>query len=108
LSGEGFTVYKCNPYENHKLKVGGYLTHMVAMLLDFTWSGTILILSRLWKISYVWLPWQSNEYLRLWASTAGDMGLIPGWGTKIPHAEWHNQKVKKKKKVMYILTPGVT
>lgn len=22
LSEEGFTVYKCNPYENHKLKVG--------------------------------------------------------------------------------------
>ena len=26
------------------------------------------------------------QWLRLYASTAGGMGLIPGWGTKIPHA----------------------
>ena len=25
---------------------------------------------------------------RLCASNAGDMGLIPGWGTKIPNAAW--------------------
>ena len=28
---------------------------------------------------------------------AGDSGLIPGWGTKIPHASWpKNQNIKKK------------
>ena len=27
--------------------------------------------------------------------TAGRMGLIPGWGTKIPHAAEHGQKKKK-------------
>ena len=26
------------------------------------------------------------QWLRLRASTAGGTGLIPGWGTKIPHA----------------------
>ena len=26
------------------------------------------------------------QWVRLYASTAGGMGLIPGWGTKIPHA----------------------
>ena len=26
------------------------------------------------------------QWLRLRASTAGAMGLTPGWGTKIPHA----------------------
>ena len=26
------------------------------------------------------------------------MGSIPGQGTKIPHATWHGQKIKKKKK----------
>ena len=26
------------------------------------------------------------QRLRLYASNAGDTGLIPGWGTKIPHA----------------------
>ena len=28
------------------------------------------------------------QWLGLWASSAGGMGLIPGWGTKIPHAMW--------------------
>ena len=36
------------------------------------------------------------QWLGLWASTAGDMGLIPGRGTKIPHAAWHGQKKKKR------------
>ena len=39
------------------------------------------------------------QQLRLCASTAGDKGSIPGQGTKIPHAVWHSQKMKKKKKV---------
>ena len=37
------------------------------------------------------LPGQSSG-LRLWASNARDMGLIPGWGTKIPHVVWHGQE----------------
>ena len=32
------------------------------------------------------------QWLGLCASTAGDMGSIPGQGTKIPHAVWHGQK----------------
>ena len=36
------------------------------------------------------------QWLELHASTAGDMDLIPGWGTKIPQAAWHGQKKKKK------------
>ena len=35
--------------------------------------------------------------LRLWASTAEGMGLIPGQGTKIPHAVQGGKKKKKKK-----------
>ena len=34
--------------------------------------------------------------IRLCISNAGGMGLIPGWGTKIPHAAQHVQKVKIK------------
>ena len=30
-------------------------------------------------------------------SNAGDSGLIPGWGTKIPHVSWYSQKEKKRK-----------
>ena len=32
------------------------------------------------------------------ASTAGDLGLIPGQGTKILQAMWYDYKEKKKKK----------
>ena len=35
------------------------------------------------------------QWLRLCASTAGGTGSIPGRGTKIPHATWHGQKIKK-------------
>ena len=34
-------------------------------------------------------------WLRLCTSNAGGMGSIPGWGTKIPYAVWHDQKKKK-------------
>ena len=36
------------------------------------------------------------QWLGLGVSTAGDAGLIPGQGSKIPWATWHNQKKKKK------------
>ena len=39
------------------------------------------------------------QWLRLHAANAGGTGSIPGGGTKIPHAAWCGQKVKKKKKV---------
>ena len=32
------------------------------------------------------------QWLGLHASTAGGIGSVPGWGTKIPHALWHSQK----------------
>ena len=35
------------------------------------------------------------QWLRLHASTAGETGYIPGWGTKIPYASWcNNKKIK--------------
>ena len=30
--------------------------------------------------------------VRALASTAGGMGSIPGWGSRIPHAVWLSQK----------------
>ena len=38
------------------------------------------------------------QWLGLHASTAGGTGLIPGQGTKIPHALWHGQKQNKTEK----------
>lgn len=40
------------------------------------------------------IPWGSNG-LGLCASSAGALGLIPGWGKKIPKASWHCQKKQK-------------
>ena len=37
------------------------------------------------------------QWSGLRASTAGDMGLIPGWGTKITHATMWPKKKRKKK-----------
>ena len=37
------------------------------------------------------------QWLRLWASTAGGVGSIPGWGTKIPRAECGVAKKKQNK-----------
>ena len=31
------------------------------------------------------------QWLRLHVSSAGGMGLIPGWRTKMPHAVWHGK-----------------
>ena len=36
------------------------------------------------------------QWLGLCTFTDEDLGLIPGWGTKIPQAVWNNQKKKKK------------
>ena len=38
---------------------------------------------------------QALQWFRLSNSIAGGIGLIPGQGTKIPHAVWHGQKKKK-------------
>ena len=42
------------------------------------------------------------QWLRLQASTAGGVGSIPDWGTKIPRAPQHGKKKKKQKKIYYI------
>ena len=39
------------------------------------------------------------QWLRLHPSIAGDTGLIPGLGTKIPHAAWCSQRKRKERNV---------
>ena len=39
------------------------------------------------------------QWLRLRASTAGDAGWIPGWGTKIPHTMRCGQKITTTTKI---------
>ena len=43
------------------------------------------------------------QWLRLCISPAGGVVLIPGWGTKIPHATQPKMKKKKKKKTNHLL-----
>ena len=38
------------------------------------------------------------KWLRLYATTTGGEGSIPGWETKIPHAMQHGQKTLKKER----------
>ena len=42
------------------------------------------------------------QWLRLKSSNAGYMGLIPGMGTKIPHAAGPGQKKKGKEEVVWV------
>ena len=39
-----------------------------------------------------------HKWLRLHSPNAGGMGLILGWGTKIPHAALHGGKINKMNK----------
>ena len=43
------------------------------------------------------------QKLRLHASTAGGVGLIPGGGTKILHTGWHGQKLKRNSSAILII-----
>ena len=38
------------------------------------------------------------QWLRLHASAAGAMSSIPRWGTKVPHAMWCGQEIKKRER----------
>ena len=40
------------------------------------------------------------QWLSLLPSTAGGVGSIPGWGTKIPNAMWCGQKPNKQTKIV--------
>ena len=48
------------------------------------------------------------QWLRLFTSTAGGVGLIPGQRNKIPHAMEHGHKIKKKKKKKEIMPLAAT
>ena len=49
----------------------------------------------MWNLKYNTGTSLAVQWLRLQASTAGGTGSIPGRGTYIPHATWHDQKINK-------------
>ena len=34
------------------------------------------------------------QWVRLCAAILWGTGSIPGWGSKLPHVAWHDQKIK--------------
>ena len=54
-----------------------------------------MCLKRIYIQTAIWgLPWQV-QWLRFHTSNAGGVGLIIGWGTKIPHAMGPPKNKKK-------------
>ena len=45
------------------------------------------------------------QWLRHWVPNARDVGSIPGWGTRIPHAPWPVPHQKKKDQVFSLPCP---
>ena len=72
--------------------------------------GTPMFIAALFTIARTWKQhgrWMDIEYvaqgnslavqwLGFHASTVGGMGLIPAWGTKIPHSPWCGQEKKRR------------
>ena len=59
--------------------LGAYSFHLTSLNKSKLWSGGGSLVV---------------QWLRLHASTAGGMRLIPGWETKIPRAVWNRQNVR--------------
>lgn len=78
----------------------GHLCKTILEEIRAPWSlvkSTHNIFSR--RAQYGTYRWAS---VRLHASTAGDVGSIPGWGTKIQDAVQHGQKISKSNVYIYI------
>ncbi len=43
------------------------------------------------------MSFPSGSVVKSQPANAGGMGLIHGWGTKIPHAAWSSRKMKTNK-----------
>ena len=67
-------------------------------MLDFMME--LDLLGKCYQLFVIWFCFQwlapgislAVQWLRLHASNAGDTGLTPGQGTKIPHATWCGKK----------------
>ena len=43
------------------------------------------------------------QWLQPHAPNAGDMGSIPGWGTRFPHAAQHGHKKREKETLDFLI-----
>ena len=61
-----------------------------------TESELYLVEERSYRTDWWSLPWQSSGSSSQWTNERGE-GLIPGQGSKIPHASWPKNQDKKQK-----------
>ena len=82
--------------------VGGMVAGLNRMI-HYTWNQTQLFLYENpdleFKVYNVKVTSLAIQWLRLWVSTEGSKGSIPGWETKIPYAMQRGKKKKKSKSV---------
>ena len=72
------TVLEQKRQWRHDWMPSGDLLEILGQVNDLSWRTSLVV-----------------QWFRLWASTAGGTGSIPGQRTKIPYAVWHCQKLKK-------------
>ena len=81
---------------NHVIIWGGYtFTGMGLSFPKHVWNYSLGIW---WEVEELRGTSRVVQWLRLCTYSAGGMGSIPGWTTKIPNAKQHSQKKKKKEK----------
>lgn len=62
----------------------------------------ILMMGSSWPVGLLWKIMlkasMAVQWLRLLASSGGEVGLVPDWSTKIPYAMWYRQNKERKEK----------
>ena len=83
--------------EREETGFGGQLTELTSLVCDIEYC--ILLLCATVSISVKWgLDFCGSPWLRLYDAFSARSGeSIPGWGTKIPHAMQHSQKIETDK-----------
>ena len=67
---------------------------------DHSWFGDLTSCSRETVTTFILRDFPSGPVVKTPCRQCREMGLIPGYGTKIPHALWHGQKIIFKKSFM--------
>ena len=104
IAGGFFTIWttkQCRqPLKTEKDKKNSPLellegTHLINTLISVQWD----------PVKHLKLSWWTSlvvQRLTLYAPSAGVMGSVPGWGTKIPHDSWSSLKQKQKVRTVSI------
>ena len=72
----------------------GMVRYIEINISHFRFHKSSLIYSKTYVNNCVIGTSLAGQRLRLRASNVRNAGLIPVWGTKVPHAAWCSQKIK--------------